>query len=228
MKKHISLFMVLFLSSCNVSVDIEPLKNKLQEISSYRENYVVNKLSYRSEIINSHSIDKVTYNVSFEDEYMYYKREMQTLIEFTPYRKTEYWIYSNEDNYVLVDGISDFSLDVTTIPKEDFTFIELIDDLTNKTPVYKHLKKYSSVLPYLFLDIDFLINLIDNDVDTFISNYNYVIDENLNRVEINRNNTTKYIYQNNILEYCEYSSEDEKNIDYQKYYISDTVNIVYP
>lgn len=228
MKKYISLFMVLLLSSCNVKIDIEPIKNKLNEIADYKKSYVVNEFSYYSETKNIRTIEKTTYNVSIEDKYMYYEYEHQSLGELEGYRINQYWIYQENDEYILVDKMSSYLTNISKIPVEDFSFIELIDDLQNKTPVYKYLKKYSSVSPYLFLDIDFLINLINNDVDTFISNYNYVIDENLNRVEINRNNTTKYIYQNNILKYCEYSSENENYIDYQKYYISDTVNITYP
>lgn len=228
MKKYISLFMVLFLSSCNVKIDIEPIKNKLNEIADYKKSYVVNEFSYYSETKNIHTIEKTIYNVSIEDKYMYYEYEHQSLGELEGYRINQYWIYQENDEYILVDKMSSYLTNISKIPVEDFSFIELIDDLQNKTPVYKYLKKYSSFLPYLFLDIDFLINLINNDVDIFISNYNYVIDENLNMVEINRNNTTKYIYQNNILKYCEYSSGNENNIDYQKYYISETVNIVYP
>ena len=191
--------MVLLLSSCNVKIDIEPIKNKLNEIADYKKSYVVNEFSYYSETKNIHTIEKTTYNVSIEDKYMYYEYEHQSLGELEGYRINQYWIYQENDEYILVDKMSSYLTNISKIPVEDFSFIELIDDLQNKTPVYKYLKKYSSFLPYLFLDIDFLINLINNDVDTFISNYNYVIDENLNRVEINRNNTTKYIYQNNIL-----------------------------
>ena len=84
---------------------------------------------------------------------------LQDLVEFAKEENVEIakdrFAAEFSDEFIRTDFVSKFWIDIKTGNRN-------IDDLQNKTPVYQKLKKFSSFVPYLFWDLDYLIDLINS------------------------------------------------------------------
>lgn len=228
MKKSV-LFLasLLSLTSCNPVVDIIPLKNKLNEILEYRNNFRFKKFSIITSTYSTYSSRK-TYQVSLEDEFMSYKTE--SMNEFGENVKTinSYWAYREDNEYVVVMKDVTNNLHVDKISTSKTSFINLINVSVRPTTLLVTVPLFDKIATKIYYGLKDLIKLVNENPNQFLDEYIFSINELNNTLQINKNDGTKYIYENKFLTYSEFYTKGEIVDSVEKNNMSQTFEIEYP
>lgn len=227
MKKSV-LFLasLLSLTSCNPVVDINPLKIKLDEILEYRNNFRFKKFSIITSTYSTYNLRK-TYQVSREDEFMSYKTESMDKFGENVKTMNSYWAYREDNEYVVVAKDVLNNLYVDRISTSKISFINLINSV-RPTTLLAAVPFFDKIATKIYYGLKDLTKLVNENPNQFLDEYNFTIDESNNTLQINKNDGTKYIYENNFLTYSEFYTKGEIVDSVEKNNMSQTFEITYP